>query len=81
MSADAKYLLCYDNLLYVSPTPMERDIYFLKNEYGGTFKVINDCLLYWDKPKYTLIYDEIEKLMADQVFERIDVEGYWKEVK
>jgi hypothetical protein len=80
MSLDANYLLCYDNLGYISPTPMEKDTTYLKEKYGGEFHFITDTNIYWSKPKYTLLPDEIESLMADQVLERKDCE-LWEIVK
>jgi hypothetical protein len=80
MSLDANYLLVYDNLPYVAPTPIEKDINYLKEEYGGEFIKITSTTIYWAKPKYTLPPEELIKLNADQVLERKDCE-LWKIIK
>lgn len=70
MSLDANYLLIYDNLPYIKPTPMEKDIQYLKEKYGGHFECIECSTVYWEKPKYILLPEEYENLMADQILER-----------
>lgn len=37
MSYDARYIFVYDDLGYLPPTPMEKDIEYLKEKYGGEF--------------------------------------------
>ena len=74
MSLDAQYLLAYDCLPYAKPTPMEKDIEFLENEYGGKVEYLTSDTLFWDKPKYTLHEDDLKKLKADQIMERKDCE-------
>lgn len=80
MSLDARYIFSYDALCYVEPTPMERDIYYLKEKYGGEFIYIGNETIFWDKPKYTLDQDELKILYADQILERKDCE-LWKIIK
>lgn len=81
MSLDARYLLVYEALYYISPTPIEKDIKYLKNKYGGEFYDIDGRFsIYWDKPKYTLPEEEYDKLHADQILERKDCE-LWKIIK
>lgn len=72
MSTDAKYLLVYDMLPYASPSPMEKDIAYLEEKYGGKIIHLEGYTYFWDKPKHTLLEEEIEKLHADQVIERQD---------
>lgn len=77
MSLDASYILVYDVLSYIMPTPVDQDILFLDKEYGGYFKRFNHGYsIYWEKPKYCLSADEIQKLNADQVLERKDCERW-----
>lgn len=80
MSLDANYLLCYENLHYVKPSPMEKDIDYLHEKYGGSFRTITETTIYWAKPKYTLPLDEISNLHADQILERKDCE-LWEIIK
>jgi hypothetical protein len=80
MSTDAVYILAYDNQSYIEPTPMDRDMEYLEEKYGGYFEAFSHCSLYWIKPKYLLPLDELCKLMADQVIERRDCE-LWKIIK
>lgn len=80
MSLDAVYLLIYESLPYISPTPMEKDIQYLKNKYGGEFNDIDDRnTICWIKPKHKLPTKEYKKLHADQLFEREDCE-LWKQL-
>lgn len=73
MSLDASYILSYDNLHYLEPTPMQKDIEYLKKEYGGAFTVFDHGnSIFWEKPKYTLLPEEFKKLMADQILEKRD---------
>ena len=74
MSLDARYIFVYENLPYVEPTPMEKDISYLKGKYGGNFEFIECTTIFWDKPKHTLDVDEIKNLYADQILERKDCE-------
>ena len=80
MSLDARYILRYDCQSYVAPTPMAKDIEFLKKEYGGEFIEIGwEYDLFWDKPKYTLLSEEIKKLHADQILEYRDCD-MWRDI-
>lgn len=80
MSLDAKYLLIYYNLPYVSPPPMALDIDYLTSKYGGNVNYIESTTIYWDKPKYTLLPEDIANLYADQVLERKDGD-LWEIIK
>jgi hypothetical protein len=80
MSLDARYILVYDNLDYLEPTPMERDKKFLEDNFGGEVEFMECCTLFWDKPKYILSQEDIDSLQADQVLERRDGE-LWDIVK
>ena len=80
MSLDARYLFVYDNLGYVEPSPMKKDIEYLKYKYGGEFMEVQETTIFWDKPKYTLDYEEFSNLLADQILERKDCEN-WEIVK
>lgn len=80
MSLDARYLLVYETLGYVGETPMEKDIHYLQSNYGGSFEYVDCTSVFWDKPKYILLPNELEKLYADQILERRDGE-LWKIVK
>ncbi len=81
MSLDANYILSYDHQGYVEPTPMQRDMEYLEKEYGGAFTVFDDGYsIFWEKPKYTLLPEELKKLMADQVLEKRDCE-MWRIIK
>jgi hypothetical protein len=81
MSTDARYILAYDVLSYLEPTPMQRDKDFLEEEYGGYFEFFNNGYsLYWDKPKYLLDRDVLQFLCADQIIERRDCE-LWEIIK
>lgn len=80
MSLDANYLLVYDSLPYIGSTPMERDIEYLKENFGGEFIYVDHTTIFWNKPKYTLLPTEFKKLEADQILERKDCEN-WKIVK
>jgi hypothetical protein len=80
MSLDANYILVYDNLPYAIPTPMEKDIQYLRDKFGGEFIYIDSTSIFWEKPKYTLLMDEYSKLHADQILERRDCE-LWKIIK
>ncbi len=80
MSYDARYIFVYDDLGYLPPTPMEKDIEYLKEKYGGEFIRFEETSTFWDKPKYTLLDEELEKLLADQVLERGDGE-IWEIIK
>jgi hypothetical protein len=80
MSLDAEYIFVYENLGYLPPTPMDKDIFYLENFYGGKFVKITETTIYWDKPKYTLSADEFSKLYADQILERKTCE-LWEIVK
>jgi hypothetical protein len=80
MSTDAHYIFCYEELPYVKPTPMEKDIIYLKENHGGFFQNITETTIYWEKPKYTLMDNEFKNLMADQILERRDCE-LWKIIR
>ena len=80
MSLDARYLLVYEDLPYIKPTPMDKDIEYLKEKYGGEFDIIRYSTIHWDKPKYTLPRDEFKNLNADQIIERKDCE-LWEIIK
>lgn len=80
MSTDAVYLLVYEKQQYLAPTPMDIDLKYLDNKYGGHFSSFACYSIYWEKPKYLLPHDELHKLMADQVLERKDCE-LWKIIK
>ena len=80
MSLDARYILQYDTQAYIPPTPMDKDKNFLESEYGGEcVQIGSEFTVFWDKPKYTLLPEDVEKLMADQVLELLDG-GIWKRV-
>ena len=74
MSTDAIYILDYTILGYISPTPMEKDIEYLEKKYGGAVNYIDCCTICWHKPKYTLLPEEYENLLADRVLEKRDCE-------
>lgn len=80
MSLDAVYILVYEVHGYLPPTPMDKDRNYLKDKYGGSFLNLDGFSLFWDKPKYTLLRDELKNLFADQVLERKDLE-LWKIIK
>lgn len=82
MSLDGRYLLAYDSLPYKKPTPMSLDKKFILEKY-------EDCLIQdlcygntilFEPAKYTLDRDDIEKLHADQIFERLDCQ-LWEQIK
>ena len=78
MSLDARYILSYDCLPYVTPTPMQKDKMYLLEKYGGEFIEIGwEYDIFWNKPKYTLLPEDLKVLLADQVLEKRDCE-YWK---
>jgi hypothetical protein len=80
MSLDARYILKYDCQSYLSPTPMELDKKFLFEKYGGEFMEIGwEYDLFWEKPKYTLLAEEIKKLHADQILEYRDCDK-WRDI-
>ena len=78
MSLDANYILFYENFDYSNPTPMQRDKEYLENKFGGCFFEFGCYLIYWEKPKYTLLKEEIKNLLAHQILEKKDGE-LWKE--
>lgn len=81
MSLDASYILVYDALGYGEPTPMKRDMEYLKNKHGGEFDIFDGGYsIFWWKPKYTLLDEDIQDLMADQILERRDCER-WEIIK
>lgn len=80
MILDARYIFVYENLPYLSPTPMEKDKEYLEKEHGGYFEKIDHSTLYWDKPKYLLTQDDFDKLLADQILERKDCE-LWRIIR
>lgn len=80
MSTDATYILSYDALDYLCPTPMQKDINYLKEKYGGYFERIGHHDTYWEKPKHTLLQEEIDSLYADAVLEKKSCDQ-WKIVK
>lgn len=81
MSLDASYILVYDVLGYVEPHPAHIDYLYLYEEYGGYFNFFNHGYsVYWEKPKYLLPREDLEKLLADQVLERKDGER-WEIIK
>lgn len=74
MSLDARYILVYDVQGYVGESPMDKDKNYLNEKYGGEFDYIDGYSVFWNKPKYTLLKEEIKNLLADQILERIDGE-------
>ena len=80
MSSDSYYLLSYDIQSYTEPTPQKKDIRFLEENYGGKCERVTEYLTYWEKPKYCLLPEVIERLYAEQVIERINAD-IWKIVK
>ena len=81
MSTDARYILSYDVQNYVKPTPIQKDIAYLEEKYGGYVELFdNNYSLFWDKPKYLLPCKEIESLHADRILERRD-SGHWDIIK
>lgn len=81
MSLDANYILSYDRHDYIEPTPMQQDMKFLKEEFGGEFTIFDfGCSIFWEKPKYTLHKETIDALMADRVLEKKDCDQ-WEIVK
>jgi hypothetical protein len=81
MSLDARYILKYENLPYLSPTPQEKDKLFLEKTYGGEvikFDIYESY--YYKKPKYVLMSEDVEKLLADQILECQDC-SFWKIIK
>lgn len=77
MSLDAKYILRYEIQPYSSPTPMSKDIEYLQNKYGGDFiQMGSEYDLYWEKPKYTLLQEELKQLYADQILEYKDCDEW-----
>lgn len=80
MSLDARYILHYECQSYIKPTPMEKDIAYLKEKFGGDFIEIGwEFDIFWDKPKYTLLEEDLKPLYADQVLECRDG-GIWKDL-
>lgn len=80
MSLDACYIFVYNVLPYAGKTPMEIDISYLRDKYGGYFSFVDGTTVYWGKPKYTLLRDEFKNLMADQILERKECE-LWEIIK
>ncbi len=81
MSLDANYILSYERLPYKEPTPMQKDVEYLKEKFGGEFIFFDyGSSIFWIKPKYTLCPEEFENLMADQILEKKDCE-LWEIVK
>jgi hypothetical protein len=80
MSTDGRYMLVYENLGYLKPTPMEKDEEYLKEKYGGEFTKIQCSTIFWDKPKYLLPHEELKNLHAVQILERQDCE-LWEIIK
>jgi len=81
VSLDANYILLYYTHDYIDPSPMKRDVEYLRNKYEGSFLYFNNGYsVYWEKPKYTLPSDEYKKLFADQILEKKDCE-LWEIVK
>lgn len=75
MSLDARYILVYDSLYDEKTHPRHKDIKFLEEKYGGEFVIFdNGNSVFWDKPKHTLLPEEIKRLNADQVLEKKDCE-------
>lgn len=59
---------------------MDKDIKFLKNKYGGEFVKIGwEFDIFWEKPKYTLLQEDIKQLLADQILEYRDCDK-WREI-
>lgn len=82
MSLDARYILKYDILPYVAPTPQDKDKKYLEEKYGGeVVKFDNYESYYYDKPKYTLLPEDLDALRADQVLECTDNDDVWKIVR
>lgn len=68
MSLDAKYILIYD--LHALPSACLSDAEWLYNTFGGQYVIFdNHHCLFWDKPKYKLLPDDISKLECSQLFE------------
>jgi len=80
MSSDGEYLLTYECQNYCKPTPMEKDKTYLEEKFGGELIVITEFLLYYEKPKYRLYDEDLQKLCADQVFECVNG-SHWEIVK
>lgn len=80
MSLDARYILSYEPLPYMDPTPMSIDIDYLSKKYGGYFFSVEDTTIYWNKPKHLLCPEEFNILGCDQILERRDGE-MWELVK
>lgn len=74
MSTDANYIFDYYSNGYISPTPMERDIKYLEEKYGGYFTYMSCSTIFWEKPKYFLDPDEYKNLCADKILEKSDCE-------
>jgi hypothetical protein len=80
MSLDARYILKYDTQNYKEPTPMSKDIKYLTEKYGGELQEINwKYDLFYEKPKYTLLEEDIEELKADQVLESLGGDN-WQDI-
>lgn len=80
MSTDAQYLLVYDSVYEEKDHPKHRDIQYLKEEFGGDFINLDCSTVYWDKPKHTLLPEQVKYLYAEQVLERIQCE-FWEIIK
>jgi len=81
MSLDAEYIFSYE---FFDDLLREEDMAMLRDKYGGDFlKISHHCggTIYWEKPKYTLLPEEINSLRAAQIFERLGAEDVWVEKK
>lgn len=86
MSADGRYILKYDVQDYKEPTPMQKDIKYLTEKYGGKIHQMYDDInylaeyeLFYEKPKYKLIPEDIQELKADQILESVQGEN-WEDI-
>ncbi len=79
MSLDAEYIFHYDSLPINYKDMMNKDINYLKDKYGGCF-VEFSTNFYWEKPKYTLLPEEIKNLHSDQILQKKDME-LWEIIK
>lgn len=80
MSLDARYILRYDCHEYIPPTPMEKDRKYLEENFGGKCEQIGwEFDVFYDKPKHTLLPEQIAALHADQILEYTDCDK-WRDV-
>lgn len=77
MSLDACYIFVYEhdqNFL------AGKDIAYLSENYGGEFNYLGCHSYFWNKPKYTLLDTEHEKLHAIQILELKEGWEYWRTI-